>query len=139
MRDTEGTTRHGTERESVFGTLGENGRGVPSPGTRLRWDGGCPRRTWRRRKTSTWGRGTRKDAARKGNFCRTRWVGEQEPTSLRGRANQVNVLPDTDLSHNREKLFCEGTLHAGICVGGAGWPAFLPRRRTAVFKVTSVQ
>jgi hypothetical protein len=44
------------------------------------------RSTPRQGEPATWGRSARKDAARTGNFCRTRRVGEQEPTSLRGIA-----------------------------------------------------
>ena len=108
----------------------ENGGGVPSQGKPLLRGGGCPRSTLRGRKTSTWERGAREGAARTGNFCRTRRAGAQEPTSLRGIANQVDRLPDTEASPTEEP--CEGKLHAGICAGGAGRPAFLPRRRLYV-------
>ena len=89
--------------------------------------GGCPCSTRRWRKTTTWERGAREDAARKGHFCRTCRVGEQEPTSLRRIATR-GVCLVTEASPTEEP--CEGKLHAGICAGGAGRPAFLPRRRS---------
>ncbi len=88
--------------------------------------GGCPRSTRRGRKTSTWERGAREDAAHTGNFCRTCRVGEQKPTSLWGIAKRESCSPVTEASPTEEP--CEGKLHAGICAGGAGRPAFLPRR-----------
>ncbi len=100
--------------------------GVPSPGKRMLRGGGCTRSTLRQRKTATWERGAWEGVARKGNSCRTRRIGAHEPTSLWGIAIQADVLPDVEASLTEEP--CEGTLHAGICAGGAGRPAFLPRR-----------
>ena len=84
------------------------------------------RSTLRQGEPATWGRSVRKDVARKGNFCRTCRVGAQEPTSLRGIATQVDRVPDTEASPTEEPR--EGKLHAGICAGGVGRPASLPRR-----------
>ncbi len=38
------------------------------------------------------------------------------------------LLRRTDTEASTTEELCEGTLHAGICAGGAGRPAFLPRR-----------
>jgi hypothetical protein len=43
-----------------------------------------------------------------------------------GNSKSGGKLSDTEASLTEEP--CEGTLHAGICAGGAGRPAFLPRR-----------
>jgi hypothetical protein len=104
----------------------ENRRSVPSPGELLRWGGGCSWSTRRWRKTTTWERAAREDGARPGNFCRTRRIGEQEPTSLRGIARQETVSLVTEASPTEEPR--EGKLHAGICAGGTGRPVSLPRR-----------
>ena len=100
--------------------------GVPSPGKLMLRGGGCLRSTPRQGKPATWGRGARKGVARKGNLCRTRRIGSHKPTSLRGIATQRRVSV-TEASLTEEP--CEGKLHAGICAGGVGRPAFLPRHR----------
>ena len=51
-----------------------------------------------------------------------------------GNSKSGRASSDTEASPTEEP--CEGKLHAGICAGGAGRPAFLPRRPTVAFERT---
>ena len=64
-------------------------------------------------------------------------AGLQEPTSLRGIAKSETMSLATEASPTEEP--CEGKLHAGICAGGAGRPAFLPRRARISYKMEKVR
>ena len=79
------------------------------------------RSTRRWGKPTTWGRSRREHVTRKGNSFRTRWAGQNEPTSLRGlahRAWSATAMACAEASATEEPD--AGTLHVRVCAGASG-------------------